>query len=224
MMRRLNAYERTLKQIEDELFLMSQKVNRCITTAMQALKRQDEALAAVIVANDDFIDNLDEHVELQSLNLLALQQPTERDLRILAALMRVSRELERINDYACDIAEATLWMRRREVNYQPLDKLQRLGGLTQAMFDKCLAAYNEKDLTAAGQLDDDDQAVDELYEALVAELIGSMKQDSDWVDLGSALLLVARYLERIGDHVVNIAEMTIFAENGERRPFKKQRR
>jgi phosphate transport system protein len=220
VIRRLNAYERTLERIETELLQMSQTVSQCLAMAVQALKRQDEALARTILAEDDRIDTLDETVEQQSLNLLSLQQPEDRDLRMLAALMRVSRELERIGDYACDIAEATLELRRKQIVYKPLAKLEELTELVGTMLDKSLAAFAERDVAAAGQMDDDDLAVDRLYPSLVAEITGLMKQDPEWVDLGSVLLLIVRYLERIGDHVVNIAEMVIFMENGERHPFK----
>jgi phosphate transport system protein len=220
MIKHLNTYERSLQHIEEELLLMSEKVSHCLAEALQAFIRQDENSAGMIVANDDEIDTLDETVELQSLNLLSLQQPVDRDLRILATLMRVSRELERIADYACDIAEATIQMKQKGVVFKAPVKLQRLIELIRKMLGKCLVAYTEKDLVAAGQMDDDDMAVDRLFEALVAEIISKMKQDPAWVDLGSAIILVARYLERIGDHVVNIAEMTIFVANGERHPFK----
>jgi phosphate transport system protein len=215
-----NAYERALQHIEEKLLLMSQKVSQRLAAATEAFIRQDEESAGLIVAKDDEIDTLDETVELQSLNLLSLQQPVDHDLRILATLMRVSRELERIADYASDIAKATIRMKRERIGFQPLANLQRLVELVQAMLSKCLVAYTEKDLAAAGQMDADDSAVDQLFESLVTEIIGQMKQDPDWVELGSVSLLIARYLERIGDHVVNIAEMTIFVENGERHPFK----
>jgi phosphate transport system protein len=220
MIRHFNAYERALQHIEEELLLMSQKVNQRLTTAMQAFNRQDEESATAIILNDDEIDTLDENVEMQSLNLLSLQQPVDRDLRILAAMMRVGRELERIADYACDIAKETVRMKQKKIVYKPLANLQRLVELVQTMLGKCLAAFSEKDLVAAGQMDDDDMAVDRLFQSLILEIIAQMKQDHDWVELGSAILLVARYLERIGDHVVNIAEMIIFVENGERHPFK----
>jgi phosphate transport system protein len=220
MIRHYNAYELALQHIEEELLLMGNKVSQCLAEAMQAFFRQDEESAVVIIQSDDEIDTLDEDVELQSLNLLSLQQPVDRDLRILATLMRVSRELERIADYACDIAKETVRMKQKRIVYKPLANLQRLVELVQTMLGKCLVAFSDKDLVAAGQMDDDDMAVDRLFELLVVEIIGQMKQDHNWVELGSAILLVARYLERIGDHVVNIAEMTIFVENGERHPFK----
>jgi phosphate transport system protein len=220
MIRRLNAYQRALEQIETELLQMSRKVSQCLVQAWQALNRQDETLATAILAADDLIDAWDETVEQQSLNLLSLQQPEDRDLRVLAALMRVSRDLERVGDYASDIAEATLEMRRKQIAFRPLANLEGLTELVLTMLDKSLTAFAEKDLVAAGQMDDDDLAVDRLYQSLVVEITGLMKQEPQWVDLGSALLLIARYLERIGDHVVNIAEMVIFMENGERHPFK----
>jgi phosphate transport system protein len=89
------------------------------------------------------------------------------------------------------------------------------------MLEKSRKAHFDKDLNAAREMDDDDQAIDDIFTALLRELVDYMKKKPEFVEQASAILLAIRYLERIGDHVVNIAEMTIFAETGERHPFKK---
>lgn len=221
MVRRLNAYDRALLEIGERLLAMGDRVGQRLELAMRSLREQDEQLARRVLASDDEIDSLDESLEMDSLELISLQQPMDRDLRFLAAAMRIGHELERIADYACDIAEATLAMVGRGPYFKPLEDVPRMGELVQAMMHKSLQAYVKKDLAAAGQLDNDDQAVDELFVGLQEELTGFMKRGPQYVDQASNLLLVARYLERIGDHVVNISEMTIFAATGERHPFKR---
>jgi phosphate transport system protein len=141
-------------------------------------------------------------------------------LRFLNAAMRISRELERINDYACDIAEAVLQLHQTVPFFKPLTDLTKMASLVQAMLAKSLKAHFEKDLAAAGQLDDDDCVVDEIFALLLRELVDYMKKAPECIEQASVILLVVRYLERIGDHVVNIAEMTIFMETEERHPFK----
>lgn len=221
MIRRLNAYDRALLQIGDRLLNMGDLVGRRLEDALRSLTRQDPDLARRLLASDEEVDSLDESLEMDSLELISLQQPMDQDLRFLAAAMRISRDLERIGDYACDIAEAALALAGRGPYFKPLEDVPRMGELVQAMMRKSLRAHVEKDLAAARQLDSDDEAVDQLFLALQEELTDYMKRGPQYVDQASNLLLVARYLERIGDHVVNISEMTIFAATGERHPFKK---
>ncbi|MGE5575807.1 MAG: phosphate signaling complex protein PhoU [Syntrophothermus sp.] len=220
MIKHLNAYDRALIQIGDRLLKMGDLVGNRLSQAMRSLIDQDEALAKSVVAGDDEIDVIDEALEMEALELISLQQPVDRDLRFLAAAMRISRDLERIGDYACDIAETTILLKGKGPYFKPLVDVPRMGELVQAMMRKSLKAHVEKDLASARQMHDDDNEVDNLFLLLLEELTDYMKKGPEYVDQASNLLLVARYLERIGDHVVNISEMTIFAEAGERHPFK----
>lgn len=220
MLKRLNAYDRALLQIGETLLRMGDLVGKRLSDAMLSLETQDTALATAVASGDDEIDAIHESLEMEALELISLQQPMDRDLRFLAAAMSINRGLERVGDYACDIAEVTILLKDKGPYFKPLVDVPRMGELVQAMMQKSLKAYVDKDLAAARQLDDDDAVVDDLFLALLDELTGYMKKGPEYVDQASNLLLVARYLERVGDHVVNVAEMTIFAETGERRPFK----
>ena len=220
MVKHLNAYDKSLIEIKEQLLLMSEKVGKRLSEAMHSFIHQDERLAESVLLGDDEIDNLDETIEMNSLNVISLQQPEDHDLRFLAAAMRISRELERIGDYACDIAESTLQLKLKTPFFKPLVDVPKMADLVQAMLRKSLKAHVEKDLAAARQMDDDDNEVDQLFLALLQELTEYMKKGPEYVEQLSTLLLVTRYLERIGDHAVNISEMTIFTESGVRHPFK----
>jgi phosphate transport system protein len=219
----VNAYDRALVQSGESLDKMGQLVEAQLTQAIQSFAVQDDQMAHAVLARDDEVDALDESIEREALDLIALQQPVDDDLRFLNATMRISRELERISDYACDIAEAVFNLHQATPFFKPLTDLTRMAVLVRTMLEKSLKAHFRKDLTAAREMDNDDRAVDDIFSVLLKELVDYMKERSEFIEQASVILLVARYLERIGDHVVNIAEMTIFAETGERHPFKMEK-
>lgn len=220
MVKYLNAYERALQQIGATLNQMSRFTGERLAQAMKSFIEQDDQLAHSVISGDDEIDALDETIEMESIDLISLQQPVDADLRFLIAAMRISRELERISDYACDIAEAVLTLKEKKPFFKPLVDLPEMARLVQEMMEKSLKAHLGKEIGVAMQMDADDDQVDRIFLALLQELMGWMKKGPEYVEQASIILLIARYLERIGDHIVNISEMTIFMETGERHPFK----
>jgi phosphate transport system protein len=219
-MKHLNAYDKALIEIDSRLLAMSELVNVHLGEAMNSFVNQDIEKAKAVIDGDEAIDMLEESLEMDSLELISLQQPLDRDLRFLAAAMKISRELERISDYACDIAELTLDLQAKLPFFKPLIDLPHMAELVQKMMRKSLKAYTERNISLARQLDSDDDQVDQLFGLLLKELTDFMKKGAEYVDQASSLILVARYLERVGDHIVNIAEMVIFIDTGERHPFK----
>jgi len=219
-MRIINSYDRALKRIRAEILAMSEKVEARHLQAMESLIRQDQQLAQKIIDGDDEIDKLDEELEMEALELISLQQPMDKDLRLLASAIRISNELERIGDYSCNIAETTLVLANKGPYFKPLEDVSKMGKMVQAMMRKSILAFLNTDLKSAWEMCDDDNEVDSIYQQLYTELTDCMKKEPGFVDQASNLLLVSRYLERIGDHIVNMAELTIFAETGERYPFK----
>jgi phosphate transport system protein len=220
MVKYINAYEKALIEIGNTLERMGQVVTVQLNEAVQAFAAQDTGLAQAVVDRDDQVDRDDENIEREALELISLQQPVDYDLRFFNAAMRISRELERISDYSCDIAEAVLQLQQVKPFFKPLTDLNKMAALVQTMLAKSLNAHFAKDLSAAREMDDDDRAVDEIFTTLVRELVDYMKETPEYIEQASVILLAVRYLERVGDHVVNIAEMTIFMETGERHPFK----
>lgn len=223
MIKYFNAYDRGLQQIGAKLNQMSQLVGKRLADAMKSFIDQDKGLARSVVSGDDEIDILDQEIEMESIDLISLQQPVDADLRFLIAAMRISRELERISDYACDIAETVLTLQEKKPFFKPLVDLPEMARIVQTMMDKSLKAHLVKDIAAAEQMDMADEEVDQIFSVLLDELMGWMKKGPEYVEQASIILLIARYLERIGDHIVNISEMTIFMETGERHPFKTQK-
>jgi phosphate transport system protein len=219
MARRLNSYDRALLRINDKLEQMSKLTEKQLIKAVDSFVKLNNQMADEVLAGDDEIDNLNEVIELESINLISLQQPVDYDLRFFITAMRISRELERISDYACDIAETTFRLQGKVLPFKLPNNLPKLVDLVLKMLAKSLKGHFGKDLSVARQMDGDDNEVDSLFQLLSQELLEWMKKNPEYVEPASMILLIIRYLERIGDHIVNISEMTIFMETGERHPF-----
>ncbi len=220
MGRFINAYDRALLDLQKNLLQMGDYVAGQLDQALAALKTQDVKMARQVIAGDDAIDDLDHNIEMSALDLFSLQQPSGEDLRTLATVMRVSRELERISDYAVNIAEAAERLAELGPYFKPLVDIPRMSDLARAMLRRSLQALVDRNLDLAREVVEADDAVDRLFEALYDELVGYMKRGPEYVDQASYLALVARYLERIADHAVNVAEMVVYRETGQRRAFK----
>lgn len=216
----MNSYDRSLQQIKDRVSVLGQDVSAMLEQALASLYRQDRALAAWVLEHDDPIDDETNQVEEDSLQLISLQQPRQKDLRILAAALRNVRDLERIADYSCDIAEVTEILAGAPY-FKPLDDISRMGEKALAMVQLAQEAVSCRDQDMARQVFLRDDAVDDLYHALYDDMLRAMHEDSRTIEQASYLSLAVRYLERIADHAVNIAEMAVFVENGNRRPFRR---
>ncbi len=219
-MKYLNSYERALLQIQQELIAMGQLVTTRLDEALQAFLTQDVSLARVLMDGDDVIDAYKETIEYQALEWLSLQQPLDKDLRFLMAAIRIGQELERIGDYACDIADSVVC---QELPRQWQDGVEELAGQVSSLLHRSLTAHFNKDLGSARCRNEEDDQVDRLFAKLLRQLLNGMKECPERIEQANALVMVVRYLERIGDRAVNISKMTIYAETGERDPFKSQK-
>ena len=214
----VNAYVRALGSLIRRTASLGREVDRMLADALTALELQDRILAQAILERDDYVDDEDAGIEQDALELISLQQPRQEDLRMMAGLLRVGRDLERVADYSCDIAEVALAL-ADESYYKPLNDLPRLGQMAREMLKQAIIALETHNSDLAKRVNDADDAVDALYVSLYQELVTAMEDNPKTIRQASHLALVARYLERIADHAVNVAEMTVFAVEGRRRPF-----
>jgi phosphate transport system protein len=213
----LNAYDRAILVLQKDLSEMGNKVKQSLELAVEALIDQDVHKAAQVIAGDDIIDDMDYDIEHKALEIISLQQPLDNDLRILAGVLRIGKDLERIGDYAVNIAEVCQSLAGSGDYFKPLVDIPRMCQMAIKMLIDGLLALNNRDLELAREVILADDAIDNLYANLYQELVGYMKKDKAYVDQACHLAFVARYLERVGDHSVNIAEMTIYMVTGERR-------
>ena len=208
-----SEYRERLAQLREMVLEMATFVDGMLARAMQALAEHDAGLAEEVRLSDDVSDALNYGIEELAINLLALQQPMARDLREITAAIRIATDLERIGDYSKDIAKAARKL-RDEPLYWPLEDIPEMARLVAEMLRRAISAFVDRDVEAARAIITADEDVDAIYKRLLQQLMDHMREDPRMVFQATHLLFVARYLERMGDHTVNVAERVIYMETG----------
>ena len=205
-------YDMQLKQLNDELIRMGEMIEKAISDAVTALVSRDDSKAREIIAFDEEIDQQERLVETMCFKLLLSQQPVARDLRMVSSALKMITDMERIGDHAADISEIELML--ESLPRMSNDHLREMATQTSVMLIRSLEAFVEKDQEKAQWVIDHDDVVDDLFDAVKGELIAAIHEDPEKGELATDLLMAAKYFERIGDHVTNIAEWAIFAMTG----------
>ncbi len=214
-MRRIRqAFDEQLQHLQQRLLEMGAFVEAMLEKAVCALRDQDVNLAREVIRDDDTADDMDIEIEQLCMRLLALQQPMSKDLRTIGTVMKVISDVERIGDYSVDIGRATIKLADTQY-FKPLVDIPKMAELARTMLRHALQALVERDLNLVDKVISEDDQVDQMWYALHEELDQIMQQHPEVVPQATVLLLVARYLERIADHVVNIAERVAYMETGQ---------
>ena len=214
-MRRIRqAFDEQLQHLEQRLLEFGAFVEKMLEEAMQALVEHDVNLARQVIEADDIADEMDLEIEQKCMRLLALQQPMSRDLRTIGTVMKVIADVERIGDYSVDIARTAIKL-AETTYFKPLVDIPRMAELVRGMLGNAMEALIRRDLQLVHQVIEEDEQVDEMWSHLLEELEQVMQEHPEVVPQAVSLLLVARYLERIADHVVNIAERVDYMETGQ---------
>ena len=215
------TFDEQLQELQDDMVRLGRFVEEALGKALDALVRQDLQLAKQVVNDDDFADDMNFGIQTRATQLIALQQPMARDLRVVGSSIRIVTDLERIGDHAVDIAKITRTLAGQSF-FKPLVDIPRLGILARQMVADSLQAFINHDAGQAIQVARDDDAVDELCDALQSELLEKMRQDPSLVEQATRLLLVARSLERVADHATNIVEQIYYVETGQMRQLARE--
>ena len=192
---------------------MASIVEGMVADAVEALWRHDMERAEQILKRDDEVDQIDVEIESSCLRLIALQQPMGSDLRVIGTIMKMITDIERIGDYAVDIAKAARKI-RDEPPVEQLVDIPRLANAARRMLLESIEAFVKRDLQKVIQVCQQDDEVDAIYRRLRTQLQEIMREHPEQVTAASWLLLVSHYLERIADHATNIAERVWFMETG----------
>ncbi len=207
-------FERKIKQIEDEILLLGSMVEQATLDAAAAFKKRDIPTSKILVEEDQIINDKRFAIENAILILMATQQPLAHDLRLLASMLIVTNELERMGDYAKGIANNTIRLADREIP-SPVRYIEKMAELGVGMLHKALAAFINEDIKVAVAIPAQDDEVDLLFNKCYKSIVDNMIANSTIIDDSGLLLWIVHDLERFSDRVVNICERTVFIQSGE---------
>ena len=208
-----HSFDVQLAALQEDVVRMGSLAGEAIQDALQALTTRDLNYCDKVMELENRIDALNLDIEQRALELLALQQPMARDLRTIAAVLRMIADIERIGDYSVDISRQARELADRPL-FKPLVDIPRMAHLVQQMLHQSLEAFVRRDLELASEAVHRDDEVDRLYKQLLRDLISHVQRDPSLVPQAFSLLLVGAYLERIADHITNIGERIWFIETG----------
>lgn len=207
-------YDAALLELDTMLARMGRAAGAAIGNAMTALKTGDKTLARSVIARDDEIDAVEREIEHRCLTLLLRQQPVAGDLRKVSTALKMVTDIERIADQASDIAEITLHLPAGTQNPAARAELERMGGIVLEMVKQAVGAYVQVDLDAAAKVIARDDAADAMFLQISADLVQAIARRPDAAEEALDLFMIAKYLERLGDHAVNMAEWVEFLKTG----------
>ncbi len=207
------SFENDLADLREKLLLMGTRIESVIARSVQALANRDSELAKAVIADDAEVNRLEVAVDERCRTILALRQPAASDLRLITTALKIVTDLERCGDLAVNIAERAVDL--NEVPPLPhLHGLPKLAELAQAQLKAALTAFVNADVAAAETVLAGDEILDALFLRLFNELLGLMMEDPKYIRRATALMFVAKHLERVGDHATNVAEMVVYMVQG----------
>ncbi|MWB77370.1 phosphate signaling complex protein PhoU [Pseudooceanicola sp. 216_PA32_1] len=210
-----SAFDRDLEGIQARIMKMGGLVEEAILSAAESLENRDEELAEKVRAGDRAIDALEEMINEEAALLIALRSPTAIDLRIVLTVMKISANLERIGDYAKNMAKRTGVLVQMSPIAGTHASLRRMAREVQLMLKDALDAYIQRDAVLAQEVINRDKDVDQMYNALFREFLTFMLEDPRNITACMHLHFIAKNNERMGDHVTSIAEQVIYLVSGE---------
>ncbi len=198
-----------LDRLRDTVLRLGGEAEQALLRAMKALSERDAAVATEVLAHDDDIDQLEVDVDRQCVDVFALRQPAARDLRFVMSVAKMAPVLERIADHACNIARVVI-----ELNKEPELKnhvrIRQMGEVASSMLKAALDAFSRRDPVAAREVIKRDSEINDLYNHIFHHLLELMAKEPSTATRDARLLFIAKHLERIGDYVTDICELTVY--------------
>ena len=207
-------FDKKLKELHAQMIEMGSYVETAIENSIKAFKNRDVELCLEIIENDKNVDEMEKKIESKCLWLIAREQPVAADLRLITTALKITTDMERIGDHAADIA--SIAMRLPEKNaFADKGHIPEMAAAAVKMVRNAMLAYVNSDTDLAEETIKKDDEVDDYFNLIKEELVEIFANQPQHLDHAIDLLLVAKYLERIGDHATNICEWVLFSQTGE---------
>jgi len=206
--------DREIRELKDDILTLASMVEKNIADSMTALKSRNTQLSREVFRSDQKVNQKRFDIESATLLVIATQQPMAHDLRLLAAILEVAGELERMGDYAKGNAKINILL-EDTLFEAPILELEAMSDAVLSMLHRAVVAFNKEDEKSAREIPEEDEKVDEMYKDTYRKLIQLMIQSPDKIDHANYYMWAAHNLERTADRVSNICERTIFVVTGE---------
>ncbi len=208
-------FEANLKELQTKLIELGDYVTKALERSINALEDKNVDLALEIIEGDQRADIMEEEINDLAILLIAKQQPVATDLRRIIVGIKVAADLERIGDFAVNIAKSTIRI-GNEPLIKPIHHIKKMHSVTSDMIQLTMKSFLEEDIVAAKKIADLDDQVDDLYGETIIELLELNKQKPEFTAQITQLSFICRYLERAADHTTNIAEGVFYLVKGRR--------
>lgn len=209
----VKSFDRELERLKHGIVQMANGCLNQLSGAVEALKRKDGDLARKVVADDEKVDELQNQVDRMTIDLLAMRQPLAKDLRIIVGSLKIASDLERVADYAANVAKYIHYLNGKP-HEEPVHKILQMAEQASTMMRWAIEAFNELDTEKSIALWKNDAVIDRHYEELLSQLQKMAAGKLENAQAPTALLFMGRCCERIGDHIKNVAEQIYYIATG----------
>lgn len=206
-------FQYDLQTLQQQVIELGNLAKQALEIAMEGLRTQNVEKALEVIDNDYRMDNLEEEINDCALMLITKQQPVAGDLRRIFISIKTATDLERIADHAVNIAKSTIRLGEKELSVS-LQEIEKMFQVAIDMLELALTAYQKENLTDAKKVAEMDDTVDEVYGEAIRELITSIPKHPETITQVTQLSFIARYIERVADHITNIAENVFYVVKG----------
>ncbi|RVU54059.1 phosphate signaling complex protein PhoU [Anaerosphaera multitolerans] len=208
-----SRFDEELEELNEQMLRMGMLVEAGIEKAVSMLDKRDEEKAKEVIRYEEEIDNMEYEIQVHCLRLLIEQQPVARDLRKISAALKIITDMERIGDQSRDIAEICMYV-DLDKDMQSVQHVKEMAESTIDMVNGTIKAFVDGDIELARQIQEDDDIVDDYFVKVRDDLIKLIREEDIEPSYIIDVLMIAKYLERIADHAVNISEWVIFTVEG----------
>lgn len=207
-------FAQEIRELQEDLVNMTHAAEKMLQMAIESLKERNVEKAREVIALDDVVDNYNFSLEERCLRMIALQQPVAKDLRIIAAILKIITDVERVGDYSIDIAKFSIRLAEKPL-FKPMVDIPKMAEVVIEMMEATVDAFLKRDLGIVQRVVESDAQVDTLYRSIHEEIVLYIEKDPSVTRQAIWILMIARYLERIGDHITNITERIYYMETGQ---------